>query len=199
MTLPFDDNPAPEGSDAAPLVERPPGPVVLPVDVIRSPKRRKTVQARVVDGRLELRIPARMSKAEEAHWITEMRRRFVNHGDTDRIDLAARCRELSRRYDLPAPESVRWVTNQGHRWGSCTPVDGTIRISHRLAPWPRWVLDYVLVHELSHLLESGHGPRFHALVDRYPFAERARGFLIAKSGVPDPADPTDAGFEADDG
>ena len=38
---------------------------------------------------------------------------------------------------------------------------------------PSWVVDYVLVHELAHLLASGHGPQFQALVARYPHAERA--------------------------
>jgi predicted metal-dependent hydrolase len=47
------------------------------------------------------------------------------------------------------------------------------------------VLDYVIVHELAHLRYHGHGPRFRALVDRYPLAERARGFLIAKGLEPE--------------
>ena len=68
------------------------------------------------------------------------------------------------------------------RWGSCTPADGSVRISVRLAPFPLWVLDYVLVHELAHLAVADHSPRFWALVDRYPLSERARGYLIAKSG-----------------
>lgn len=72
---------------------------------------------------------------------------------------------------------MRWVTNQGMRWGSCTPSDGTIRLSSRLRGMPQWVIDYVLVHELAHLLEAGHTPRFWALVDHYPQSERARGYL----------------------
>ncbi|MCU1353224.1 MAG: putative metal-dependent hydrolase [Acidimicrobiales bacterium] len=166
----------------------------MDVDVIRSAKRRKTVQARLVGGRLELRIPGRMSANEEAHWVAEMTRRFRLAADTDRIDLPARAHNLSRRHGLPHAASVRWVANQRHRWGSCTPSTGDIRISERLGPWPLWVLDYVLVHELAHLVESGHGPRFHALVDRYPLAERARGFLLAKAGGEDPED-VDAGAD----
>ena len=54
------------------------------------------------------------------------------------------------------PASVRWVTNQNARWGSCTPGDRTIRLSDRLQQMPGWVVDYVLVHELAHLLEAGH-------------------------------------------
>ena len=140
----------------------------------------------MVDGCLEVLIPARMSEREEAHWVEQMQRRFLRQVDAERIDLDRRATALARRYDLPAPSSIRWVSNQRHRWGSCSPWNGEIRISDRLAAWPVWVLDYVIVHELAHLREAGHGPRFQALVDRYPRAERARGFLIAKSGSADP-------------
>ena len=75
------------------------------------------------------------------------------------------------------PTSVRWVDNQQRRWGSCTPVDGSIRLSRRLATMPAEVRDYVLLHELAHLLESGHGPAFEALLAGYGPLERARGFL----------------------
>ena len=75
------------------------------------------------------------------------------------------------------PASVRWVTNQNARWGSCTPGDRTIRLSDRLQQMPGWVVDYVLVHELAHLLEAGHTPEFWAWVDRYPRAEKAKGYL----------------------
>jgi hypothetical protein len=150
------------------------------VSVLRSTRRRKTVSARLVDGVLEVRVPAWMSAEEEATHVARMVGRFERRADTDAIDVEKRARELARRYDLPQPASVRWVDNQTSRWGSCTPADGTIRISSRLAPWPRWVLDFVLAHELAHLAVPSHGPAFHELVARYPMAERATGFLIAK-------------------
>jgi predicted metal-dependent hydrolase len=86
---------------------------------------------------------------------------------------------LSQRYleGLARPASVRWVENQQHRWGSCTPADKTIRLSHRLQGMPSWVVDYVLLHELTHLLEKNHTKTFWRMVDRFPKAERARGFL----------------------
>ncbi len=66
-----------------------------------------------------------------------------------------------------------------------------MRVSSRLAAHPAWVLDYVLVHELAHLLVASHGPEHDALVDRYPYAERARGFLIALDLDPDEGDGDD--------
>jgi predicted metal-dependent hydrolase len=150
------------------------------VEVVRSARRRRTVQARLEDGVLQVYIPARLSKAEEAHWVEEMTRRFQRREGTDGIDLDERARRLASRYRLPQPQSIRWVDNQVHRWGSCTPVDAAIRISSRLAAFPPWVLDYVIVHELAHLVEAGHGKAFDALTHRYPKAERAIGYLIAK-------------------
>jgi hypothetical protein len=132
-------------------------------------------------------LPARMSRAEEQRWIAIMlerlatqERRSARRASRGDGDLGRRAAELSRQYldGAPKPKSVRWVTNQGSRWGSCTPVDGTIRLSDRLATMPSWVIDYVLVHELAHLIEIGHGPRFYRLVDAYPKAERARGYLL---------------------
>ena len=93
-----------------------------------------------------------------------------------RLDEA---RAIAARYlgGRAVPTSVAWSGNQGRRWGSCTPSDGSIRISDRVQGMPRWVLDYVLLHELTHLVHAGHGPDFWALVRAYPRTERARGFL----------------------
>ena len=155
------------------------------VEVIRSKKRRRTISADMVDGRMRLLIPASLSKAEEQHWIGVMRKRFERKRKSGEVDLTKRADDLSRRYGLPSPTSIRWVDNQTQRWGSCTPVDGTIRISSAVASFPKWVLDAVIVHELAHLVEHGHGPGFWLLAGRYPMMERARGFLIAKGGEPD--------------
>lgn len=150
------------------------------VEVIRSTRRRKTVQARLVGGVLQVSIPARMNADDERRWVHEMVARFERRRLAEPHDLEARAEVLAARYGLERPASIRWVDNQVWRWGSCTPADGTIRVSTRLASFPAWVRDYVIVHELAHLSEAGHGERFWALVNRYPRAERARGFLIAK-------------------
>ncbi len=156
------------------------------MEVVRSRKRRKTVSAQIVDGRLRVSIPAWMSKAEEARHVDDMVRRMTRRREAASIDIVERTRTLARRYDLPEPATGRFVDNQLTRWGSCTPVDRSIRLSSRLAAFPSWVLDYVIVHELAHLVEFRHNARFHALVARYPKAERAIGFLIAKG-----LDPSD--------
>jgi len=150
----------------------------LPVEVVRSRRRTKTVQAREVDGRLEVRIPAWMSAADERGWVAEMQRRVAERSrPLDDAGLAARAATLARRYRLPAPNSVRWSERHRRRWGSCTPATGSVRIAARLAAVPPWVLDAVLVHELAHLEVIGHGAAFRALTARYPRTERAEGFL----------------------
>lgn len=147
---------------------------------MRSARRRKTVQARQVGSVLRVSIPATMSAAEEQRWVSEMVRRMTRKGVTGGIDLEERAAALAARYGLKRPAVIKWVDNQAWRWGSCTPSEGTIRISSRLACEPTWVLDYVIVHELAHLSVARHDERFWALVHRYPRAERARGFLIAR-------------------
>lgn len=152
------------------------------VEVRRSARRRRTVSAYRDGDRTVVLIPARMSPAEEQRWVTVMLDKLAAQesrrmpGDDE---LAARAERLSEQY-LPGravPDTVRWVTNQNSRWGSCTPAEGSIRLSHRLQGMPEYVIDYVLLHELAHLLVPGHGPQFWKLLDGYPRTERARGFL----------------------
>lgn len=153
-----------------------------PVEVVRSSRRRRSATAFVRDGRIVVQVPADLATDAQERVIERL---------VDKVSGAARVREvggddaLARRADELADRhldgvratSVTWSARMGRRWGSCTPTEGTIRVSQALAAFPSWVLDYVLVHELAHLQESGHGPAFHDLVARYPQAERARGFL----------------------
>jgi len=155
------------------------------VEVVRSARRRKTVSARQVGGVLRVSIPAWMSRADEARYVEDFVRRFERRSSTARVDLDRRAAVLARRHGLPEPRSIRWVDNQRLRWGSCTPADGSVRISSRVAGYPPWVLDAILVHELAHLVEPGHGPAFQALVERYPLHERATGYLLAKAELGD--------------
>jgi predicted metal-dependent hydrolase len=164
------------------MVTRDPGSERPAVEVRRSRKRRRTVSAYREEDRVVVLIPARLSAKEEREWVATMLERLERSEKRRRpsdAGLKRRAVELSNRYlgGLARPDTVRWVENQNSRWGSCTPSDRSIRLSRRLQGMPAWVIDYVLVHELAHLIEAGHTPAFWAWVDHYPKAERAKGFL----------------------
>lgn len=155
-----------------------------PVEIIRSAKRRKTVSAELRQGTLVVRAPDTLSDAELTPLIEKFRRqlaRKVRRSPHSDVELARRAQMLNERYfnGRFRWQSIRYVGNQNGRFGSCTPSRGTIRLSDRLANMPAWVRDYVIVHELAHLEEANHGPRFWKLVNRYPLTERARGYLMA--------------------
>jgi predicted metal-dependent hydrolase len=156
------------------------------VDVVRSARRRRTYRWSLADGRVQLEVPSGLRAAEEARIVAEVseraRRRMARATRPSDDKLLNRARDLARRH-MPLAvsrlRSVAWSDHQARRWGSCSAETGAIRLSSRLHGLPDYVLEAVLVHELAHLLESNHSPRFHALADGYPFAERARGFLEA--------------------
>lgn len=150
------------------------------MEIVTSRRRRKTVQASIVDGVIRVQAPASMSKRELDEHVQYLVARLERRFRSESVDLESRAKRLSKRFSLPVATSVVWA-NQRSQWGSCTPTTGEIRISNRLAAYPPWVLDYVLVHELAHLVEANHSPAFNALVNTYPLAERARGFLMAVS------------------
>ncbi|MCW2747155.1 MAG: family metallopeptidase [Nocardioidaceae bacterium] len=152
------------------------------VEVRRSRRRRKSVQAYREDGKTIVLIPAHFTRAQEKRYVESMIAQLDQREQRRRPsdeELMVRAAELNDRFlgGVAVPQSIRWVTNQNSRWGSCTVGEGTIRLSHRLQGMPDWVVDYVIIHELAHLLHSNHGAGFWALVNRYPKTERARGFL----------------------
>lgn len=163
---------------------------VVDVEVRRSKRRRRTVAAYLQGDTLVVLIPDRLTKAEERHWVAEMQaklQRSSNRPTRRRSDsdLLDRCGQLAERYFAggAVPDSVRWVPPMRTRWASCTPADRTIRVSERLRQVPSWVLDYVLVHELAHLIEPGHGRAFWELVHAYPRTDRAIGYLEGLSAA----------------
>ena len=170
---------APEGAEA--------GGAEFAVRIIRSRRRFKTISARLLNWHtLEVRAPASLPEQElqellprmierARQWRAKLRPLASDEG------LERRAQHLNRRYFGGALRwrSIRFVSNQRHRFGSCSPVQGTIRISDRLRTAPPFVLDYVLIHELAHLREPNHSPAFWELVYRYDKAERARGYLLA--------------------
>jgi predicted metal-dependent hydrolase len=123
-----------------------------------------------------------MSKADERSVIPEMiakiRAQEADESPSETI-LLNRVNEL---LDLYAPEisqrpkSINWRVMR-ERWGSCTSVDATIRISDRLKGAPAFALDYVLFHEAIHLHHFDHGPEFKAVLARFPDEGRAEAYL----------------------
>ena len=138
-------------------------------------------------------LPTGLSRVEEQRYIDDLtaslmaRRERQRRRGTDEA-LARRADELARAHlDQPAgkrvrPDSVRWSDQQEKRWGSCSPDTGTIRISSRLRGVPAYVLDHVLLHELTHLVEASHSKRFHELA-AHPQQERAEAFLAGWSAA----------------
>ncbi len=170
-----------------------------PIEIVKSANRTRTASARLIDGKVVVRVPARAS-AEEIQRLVETLLPRVLKAERKRTrkelpDLKRRAAEINRQYfkgKLTINE-IRWVTNQQKRYGSCTPSTRTIRISDRVAAMPPWVLDYVIMHELAHLLQANHSSAFWELVARYPLTERARGYLIAMS-MEDDTGPAEEDF-----
>lgn len=168
--------------------------VDLPVRVITSARRKKTVSARIIDDTIEIRMPEGLSRAEKQRHIRDLTAKLNRKRSRTTVDLPKRAKHLAKKYSLPEPTSISWSARQQKRWGSCTPATGTIRISDRMSSFPQWVIDYVIVHELAHLVEANHSSAFTELERRFPDCDKAEGFLIAValghagtlSGKPDP-------------
>ena len=124
-----------------------------------------------------------MPHVERERWAEEMRARIakrMERAQPSDAKLGTRARVLNERH---FGGRLRWTSiafaDMSHLWGSCTLTTGAIRIATRAASLPDWVIDYLVVHELSHLEHSDHGAAFHELENRYPLTERARGYLMA--------------------
>lgn len=169
------------------------------VEVRTSTRRRKTAGAFWEHDRIVVVLPSRMPLVERGPMVEALVRRVLAQHPTRHAtdaELSERAAVLARRYLYgTVPRSIRWVSNQHRRWGSCSSHSGEIRVSERLRVVPPWVLDAVLVHELAHLEEASHSPRFHQLAARYPRMAEADTFLegfglgLEHASAAVPADP----------
>ncbi len=156
----------------------------MEIRIIRSAKRAKTVTARIVDGVLEILSPANCSDVDLQPIIDRLQQRIKKKQQQRTLsaeDLEQIAQRLNHQYFQNSLQwhSIEWSNRQNSIYGSCTPALGTIRISHRLIKMPLFVQEYVVMHELGHLIEANHSPKFWQLVNRYPLTERARGYLMA--------------------
>ena len=150
--------------------------------VIRSARRKRNISAYRQGGRIIVSIPARMSKADEHAIVPEMIAK-IRSQENERTPSEERLME--RTCDLLAslapeitarPASINWRPMR-ERWGSCTSVDRTIRISDRLKLAPDYALDYVLFHEAIHLQHFDHGAEFTEVLARFEDSELASAYL----------------------
>ena len=158
--------------------------------IIRSKKRKKTIQAKEIKGKIFVYLPAAMDKEREQNYIREIIKKMEEKKKREKLNsnglLTKRAEELNRKYfDGKLKFEIKYVTNQKSKFGSCSPKSRKIRISDRISNMPRWVRDYVIIHELAHLVHPNHSKEFWNLVDRYKYAERAKGYLIAVGMVAD--------------
>lgn len=158
----------------------------MEVKLIRSPDRKKTIQARMVGDTLVVHLPLGLHSEEERKIIGEMKEKIEKKKQKSQLNkddfLINKFNEFNNKYFLGKLKvnSIKFVTNQERVRGSCTPNKCTIRLSHTLLEMPKWVLDYVIIHEMTHLLHPNHSKEFWVKVGEYEFTERARGFLMAK-------------------
>ncbi|MBG6182128.1 putative metal-dependent hydrolase [Arthrobacter sp. CAN_A214] len=160
------------------------------VVVRRSTRRKRTVSADLRDGSIIVSIPAHFSRLQEDEWVARMVRRMGEKypprpspgSDAPPEELLARARDLAGKFlgGRGIPDTIGWVTNQNSRWASATPARKSIRLSTKLQGMPVWVVDYVILHEMAHLIEPSHNARFWNLLTAYPRTETAKAFL---SGV----------------
>ncbi len=146
-----------------------------------STRRVKSAAASWRAGVLIISLPAHLSARQQSDMVDAlvaraMKKTRVRHASDEM--LLARALELAPSYiGNVVPTSVRFVSNQRTRWGSCSFETGEIRITDRLRRAPDYVVDTVLIHELCHLVEPNHSSAFHALLVDMPRRQEAEAFL----------------------
>ena len=151
------------------------------VEIRASSRRKKTGNAHWSGSRIVVQIPARIRGRERREFVDELVERLLTQRPQNAAGDAAleeRARVLAGLYNNDVqPKSVRWVNNQQARWASCSPGSREIRVSSRLRQCPEWVIDAVLVHELAHLQEADHSPRFYEIANRHVRQDDSELFL----------------------
>ena len=157
----------------------------MEVKIIRSPRRRRTVSARLVKDILLISAPVFMPRERLERMAANFKERFQRKRMKEELsrkeDLASVAQRLNERYfeNKLNIGAIEYSVNQNSKFGCCNYRTGHIRISHRLGLMPSWVRDYVIVHEMAHLLEPNHSKAFCDIANRYELSERAKGYLMA--------------------
>ncbi len=155
------------------------------IRIVRSKKRRRTVSARLLKDVLVVRAPENIPESRLEKAIAELKSRIERKHLKEELNkdenLVQRAKEINLQYfeNKLNVNSIKYVTNQNSKFGCCNYRSGSIRISYHISAMPQWVRDYVIIHELAHLVVPDHSKAFWDVVNRYKLAERARGYLIA--------------------
>ncbi len=160
----------------------------LTVRLVRKRVKNINLRVKAPDGRVEVSAPPRASDAVVAAFVREKRAwidaKRAEVASSPRVEAAQASPEEVAAWravvEVCVPALVEaWeplmgvkagklvYRNMTSRWGSCQPATGRICINVRLALYPPECLEYVVVHELCHLRERGHGQRFKDLMDTY--------------------------------
>jgi len=159
----------------------------LTVEMIRDGRLRSRIHWEWRGDRLRIRAPKALPQRRldqlVAEFVEEAQRRRARVRVRADSELTALAERINREVfgGEFSWHSIRWVSNMHKRLGSCTiggATDGDIRISNRVRDWPTWVVEYVVAHELVHRRVPNHSQEFWAYLNRYPKAERARGFIL---------------------
>jgi hypothetical protein len=175
------------------------------VRVVRKPIRTLRLTVRSPDGPVRVSAPLRTSDAavhrfvsQHRAWIRRQQARLAAlppvpppPTEAERRQLAARLPALLARWEpvIGVRVSAFRVRHMRTRWGSCNIHERRISLSTSLARRPDGCLEYVLVHELVHLLERRHNARFYGLLDRFLPDWRDRRAELRGQPLPVPADP----------
>ena len=152
--------------------------------VRRSKRRTRTVTARYEGNHILVMAPAGLDPKTEKDMVLELVKKVKAKNASSLLDnkaLHKRAQQLNTQVlgGRAKFNQIKWVRNMTRRWGSCSTDKGVIRISHRLAQVPTYVLDDVIVHELVHTFIPHHGPEFWEWARLAPRHESARGYLEA--------------------
>ncbi len=159
----------------------------MEIKVTRSKRRLRTVSARLVDKTLLVSAPLMLSQERLDKIVEDFRAKFARKIIKDELgrsdNLLERARRINARFfdNKLKLNSIEYVADQNCKFGCCNYRSANIRISHKIGLMPEWVRDYVVLHEMAHLIEPNHSRAFWEIVSRYKLAEKAKGFLIGTS------------------
>lgn len=155
--------------------------------IVERKRRIKNVNARLKGSVLRVSAPPGMREDKLASVVEDLARKLLRRAHASRINDEADALALSRKVAgrFPEPPSVGrvlFVTTQRSRWGSYSPRTDTVRLNAALKSMPRWVLEAVVAHELTHAIHPDHSPSFWRLLREVcPETDLARSFLAGVS------------------